>query len=105
MPRLELPPLGLAPGTRIAYEQLRLRFRQGLFKRWRDISGAPDLQSLQAELHRLVGAAGAFGFCELSLVAQAAERETALHATAPRQLTLNRLQAHIEHLLAVSETV
>lgn len=47
------------------FEAIRLQFVRGLVERGRAIDGAADAAQLQAALHQLCGAAGAFGYEEL----------------------------------------
>ena len=47
-------------------------FIAGLAQRMHDIQQAPDAQSRHVALHRLAGAAGGYGFSELSLLAREA---------------------------------
>jgi HPt (histidine-containing phosphotransfer) domain-containing protein len=51
---------------------IRSTFIAGLAKRETEIVEAPSLEHLDAALHRLAGAAGAYGFDELSQLARSA---------------------------------
>lgn len=74
------PANALPPEARAAFEALRARFRSGLAGRWREIEGAATEQERVAALHRLAGAAGAYGFDEIG---QAAKRAETLVAAGP----------------------
>jgi HPt (histidine-containing phosphotransfer) domain-containing protein len=57
-----------------ALARLRERFVAGLPARWAEIRDAADPAGRSAALHRLAGAAGAYGFDALGAAARAAER-------------------------------
>ena len=56
----------------LAYVQLQQQFVAGLVKRQSEIIQARDHSERLAALHRLAGAAGSFGFQELSVLAKQA---------------------------------
>lgn len=60
-----------AAGPADAFARLRARFVGGLPQRWQEIREAPDAARRRAALHRLAGAAGAYG---LDAVGGAARR-------------------------------
>lgn len=69
-------PSGADPAA--AFAALRERFVAGLPRRWSEILEAPDAAARGAALHRLAGAAGAYGFEAIGESARRAEQ--ALHA-------------------------
>jgi HPt (histidine-containing phosphotransfer) domain-containing protein len=69
-------PTGADPTA--AFAHLCERFVAGLPQRWAEIVGAPDAATRAAALHRLAGAAGAYGFEAIG--AEARQAEQALHA-------------------------
>jgi HPt (histidine-containing phosphotransfer) domain-containing protein len=68
------PADALSPEVRAGYEALRRRFIAGLPERWREIEDAVDPAARAAVLHRLAGAAGAYGCGELGQAARSAEQ-------------------------------
>ncbi len=64
------PPEGLDPAFAEQFSQIRQTFILGLAKRESEIEHAPTRANLNAALHRLAGAAGAFGFEDLSQLAR-----------------------------------
>jgi HPt (histidine-containing phosphotransfer) domain-containing protein len=62
-----------AAAVQAAFEQLRQQFLQGLTGRWRDINEASTPGDRKAALHRLIGAAGSYGYAEISERAREAE--------------------------------
>jgi HPt (histidine-containing phosphotransfer) domain-containing protein len=65
-------PDGLNPALAEQFQQIRKNFIEGLAKRETEIVEARSREHLDAALHRLAGAAGAFGFDELSQLARSA---------------------------------
>ena len=63
-----------APAAQAALAALRARFVEGLGPRWQAIVAAPGPAACAAELHRLAGAAGAYGFDALGTAARRAEQ-------------------------------
>lgn len=63
-------PESLDPAQTEQFAQIRQIFILGLNKRESEIDHAPTRADLYAALHRLAGAAGAFGFEELSQLAR-----------------------------------
>lgn len=68
------PADALPAELRAAFEALRARFRTGLPERWREIEEAGSAAERAKALHRLAGAAGAYGFGDVGRAALAAER-------------------------------
>ncbi|MFO1413326.1 MAG: Hpt domain-containing protein [Burkholderiales bacterium] len=62
----------LSPADAAALDALRRRFVDRLPQRWRDIEQAADADARVTALHRLAGAAGAFGLAELGHAARVA---------------------------------
>lgn len=90
----------LPEATQRAFARLRANFLSSLEGRVREILDAKDDPARSAALHRLVGAAGSFGFAEISTAARAAE---ALSAQAPGEAYREAwaaLQAHIARACA-----
>lgn len=69
----ESPAAGMSPEMQAAFEQLRQGFVAGLAQRWQEIDTATEGEQRRAALHRLVGAAGSYGFHQLGAAARAAE--------------------------------
>ena len=65
-------PDGLNPALAEKFQQIRTTFIAGLANREVEIAEALSREHLNAVLHRLVGAAGAFGFEDLSQLARVA---------------------------------
>ena len=65
-------PEGLSPALAEQFQQIRKAFIAGLSRRETEIVEARSREHLDAALHRLAGAAGAFGFEELSQLARSA---------------------------------
>lgn len=65
-------PDGLNPALAEQFQLIRKTFIAGLAKRENEIVEAPSREQFNAALHRLAGAAGAFGFDELSQLARSA---------------------------------
>ncbi len=63
-------PEGLDPAFAEQFAQIRQTFILGLAKRESEIEHAPTRANLNLTLHRLAGAAGAYGFEELSQLAR-----------------------------------
>ena len=63
-------PDGLNPALAEQFRHIRKTFIAGLAKRETEIVEAPSREHFNAALHRLAGAAGAFGFDELSQLAR-----------------------------------
>jgi len=81
------------------FEALQRKFVEGLRRRLEEIEAAPDTASQHAALHRLAGAAGAFGYealGQLARTAMLASRDT------PHQLAsaLAALYSAIQALIA-----
>ena len=62
-------PEGMNPALTSQFLKIQQAFVAGLAQRMRDIEGAKDQQARYAALHRLAGAAGGYGFDELSTIA------------------------------------
>jgi HPt (histidine-containing phosphotransfer) domain-containing protein len=60
------------PAFAAQFLKIQHTFVAGLPQRLRDIQQAPDAQARHAALHRLAGAAGGYGFAELSALAREA---------------------------------
>jgi hypothetical protein len=74
MGEARLKAVDLPPGTLAAFAALRERFSSGLADRWQEIERLHgETHALSQALHRLAGAAGSFGFEDLSRAARAAE--------------------------------
>lgn len=95
------------PDTRSpAYAQqldaLHCNFVEGLANRLQEMETAPSTADLHAALHRLVGAAGAYGYEELGHLARQAMNElpndTAARRSTPHSNALAELKASIQHL-------
>lgn len=65
-------PDGFNPALDEQFQHIQKTFIAGLAKRETEIVEAPSREYFNAELHRLAGAAGAFGFDELSQLARSA---------------------------------
>ena len=65
-------PDGLNPALAEQFQHIQKTFIAGLAKRETEIVEAPSREHFNAALHRLAGAAGAFGFDELSQLARSA---------------------------------
>lgn len=63
---------GLSPGLAEQFQHIRKTFIAGLAKRETEIVEATNPEHVNAALHRLAGAAGAYGFDELSQLARSA---------------------------------
>lgn len=64
------------------FAEIERRFVEGLPSRLREINVAPDAQARYAALHRLAGAAGAFGHARLGELARQAMGTDAAAAAA-----------------------
>ena len=65
-------PEGMDPAFEAQFLKIQQTFVAGLPQRLRDIQHAPDAHARHVALHRLAGAAGGYGFSELSMQARAA---------------------------------
>ncbi|MDP9902264.1 Hpt domain-containing protein [Variovorax ginsengisoli] len=83
---------------------MRQRFVAGLAARWAEIVAAESDAQRQFLLHRMSGAAGSFGFDELSVVARRAEAaaEAAMAAGGRNAQALETLCAMIDGLVRSS---
>ena len=79
-----------------AFELLRARFRAGLAERWRRIAQAATPDQCHAELHRLAGTAGSYGYEALGLAARHALEATRAADGAPLASALEAL-GHLLH--------
>ena len=83
-------PAGMDPAFAAQFRKIQQTFVAGLPLRLQDILQAPDEQACHIALHRLAGAAGGYGFSELSglareaMEAQQADKEALFHATLQR---------------------
>jgi HPt (histidine-containing phosphotransfer) domain-containing protein len=88
---------GMDPAFAAQFHKIQQTFVAGLAQRLHDIQHAPDAQARHMALHRLAGAAGGYGFGELSLLArEAMEAEGA--APEELQAVLQRLAAAVADL-------
>jgi HPt (histidine-containing phosphotransfer) domain-containing protein len=83
-------PLSAADAAALA--ALRRRFVERLPQRWHDIEQAADLAARVTALHRLAGAAGAFGLAELGDAARVAQGLAEEGAGAPLAAALAELR-------------
>jgi HPt (histidine-containing phosphotransfer) domain-containing protein len=60
------------PAFAAQYRKIQQTFIAGLPQRMHDIRHAPDAEARHVALHRLAGAAGGYGFSELSTLAREA---------------------------------
>lgn len=74
------------------FEQIRLKFVAGLARRELEIESAATPQALQEALHRLAGAAGAFGYAALGACAREAMHDLETGATAALATRLDQLK-------------
>ena len=86
---------GLSQSSLAKFKVLQQHFVAGLAVRWRAVADAAKPQELQAELHRLSGAAGSYGFLRLSHCAQAAELLSIRNAGTVLKQALAQLEAEI----------
>lgn len=86
-----MPELQTAPAYAVQLEALRNRFIAGLPARLHEIESAKDTADLELALHRLAGAAGAFGYDDMGLLARAAMQTC--KADAKTTASSNALQA------------
>ncbi len=88
-------PEGMNPAFAEQFLAIQRTFVAGLAQRMHDIMHAPDAQAQHVALHRLAGAAGGYGFSELSLLAREA-MDSATAAPEDHQAALQRLAQAIE---------
>jgi len=91
---------GLSSASLAKFKVLQEHFVAGLAVRWCAVSDAITPHELQAELHRLSGAAGSYGFEHLSQCARAAELLSNGHKAAGTVLALALAQVQVEIKLA-----
>lgn len=91
------PPEGMEPAFAAQFLQIRQTFMAGLAQRLHDIQHATHAQARHMALHRLAGAAGGYGFSELSLLAQEA-MDAESGANELLQAALQRLAQAIEEI-------
>jgi Hpt domain len=91
------PPEGMGPAFAAQFLQIRQTFMAGLAQRLHDIQHATHAQARHMALHRLAGAAGGYGFPELSLLAQEA-MDAESGANELLQAALQRLAQAIEEI-------
>lgn len=91
------PPEGMEPAFAAQFLQIRQTFMAGLAQRLHDIQHATHAQARHMALHRLAGAAGGYGFPELSLLAQEA-MDAESGANELLQAALQRLAQAIEEI-------
>lgn len=87
--------MSMDEATRAQFELLRQRFLAGLARRMAELDAADDDSSRRAVLHRLAGAAGAYGCEALGQLARQAEqalREPPLGDAAQAREALARLR-------------
>lgn len=87
---------GLSAESLAQFKVLQKNFVAGLAVRWRAVTDAVAPRELQAQLHRLAGAAGSYGFDRMSQCALAAELLSKSAADATLALALARLEAEIK---------
>ena len=80
------------------FEQIRLRFVAGLARREQEIDEASTPESLHAALHRLAGAAGAFGYSALGTFAREAMHDQKTGAIADLTQRLDQLKREIRQI-------
>jgi hypothetical protein len=88
-------PEGLDPAYAAQFLAIQQTFVAGLAQRMHDITHPPDAQAQHVALHRLAGAAGGYGFGELSALAREA-MEAASAANEEQNAALQRLLEAIE---------
>ena len=91
------PPEGMEPAFAAQFLQIQQTFMAGLAQRLHDIQHATHAQARHMALHRLAGAAGGYGFPELSLLAQEA-MDAESGANELLQAALQRLAQAIEEI-------
>ena len=95
------PPVeGLTPELAAQFDELQRKFAAGLPQRLHDITAAPDPQAMQAALHRLAGAAGAYGYADLGTVARQAMEASSGRNAADLAPCLARLAAEVQRVSA-----
>ncbi len=96
---------GLPREVAAKFQRLQQRFVAGLPERWRAITQAGSDAALHnAELHRLAGSAGSYGFEHLSRCARAAEQLQSADSSADLALVMAQLaQAIAQAQAAISE--
>jgi hypothetical protein len=87
-------PLGkLATPLRAEYLKIQKTFVGGLAQRLNNIEQAPNSQASYDELHRLVGAAGGYGFDKICALAKSAMNAQSSQDTAQYAVLLKELGA------------
>jgi HPt (histidine-containing phosphotransfer) domain-containing protein len=92
---------GLSAASLAKFKVLQHHFVAGLAARWRAVADAATPPELQAELHRLSGAAGSYGFDRLSQCARAAE----LSSTGAAKPALAQALALVEAEINLAQTL
>ena len=92
---------GLCAASLVKFKVLQHHFVVGLAERWRAVADAATATELQAELHRLSGAAGSYGFERLSQCARAAE----LSSTGAAKPALAQALALVEAEINLAQTL
>jgi hypothetical protein len=94
-------PEGMDPAFAAQFLKIQQSFIAGLAQRMRDIQQVPDAQARHVALHRLAGAAGGYGFGELSVLAREAMNaesgEDALLQAALGRLAQAIAKMHVAH--------
>ena len=90
-------PEGMDPALAAQFARIRQNFVGGLDRRACEIDNAANPAALQDALHRLTGAAGAYGFDNLSQLARAAMQAAQDGDAARQQAAL----ASLKHAMAV----
>lgn len=85
-------PEGMDPALSAQFARIRQSFADGLGRRAREIDNAANPTALHEALHRLTGAAGAYGFDSLSQLARAAIQAVHDGDAARQQVALARLK-------------
>jgi hypothetical protein len=85
------------PAFAAQFLKIQQTFVAGLPQRLHDIQQAPDAHARHVALHRLAGAAGGYGFAELSVLAREA-MAFEYGADAQLQAALQRLAAAVSDL-------
>jgi HPt (histidine-containing phosphotransfer) domain-containing protein len=89
---------GLDPELAARFEQLRQHFVAGLPQRLQEFSTAANAQTLEAALHRLAGAAGAYGYADLGILARETMQASSADNAAGRSVGLARLAAEFQRV-------
>ena len=92
------PPEGMDPAFAAQFLTIQNTFVAGLPQRLQDIQQAPDPHLRHVALHRLAGAAGGYGFTELSVLAREAMEAQQSGADLRSQVALQRLAQAIAEI-------